>query len=235
MYIIVKMFRIQKLHLAQLCSLYCTYVIQVHVRLISTSSHYENIALLKKIVLKFITLTTCFYIIAEIAEEEPEVMWFKGGKKLTQTKANPRLKIDWNISDDSFYLEIRKAILDDAGKYTVVISNDSGKAEVTTDVQVKEAEVEEIKEDKVAEVESGKEIKIEEAREEKAENIEAKVILPVFKKKPESLIIDEGGKIQLKFQLEEGTIGLCDINMDAVAFLKPTYNVNIMWSSFTSE
>ena len=72
------------------------------------------------------------------AEEEPEVRWLKDGKHLKQTKANKRLRIDWNISDDSYFLEIHNATLEDVGKYTVVVSNDAGRAEVITEVKVTE-------------------------------------------------------------------------------------------------
>ena len=77
-----------------------------------------------------------FALFCHVGGEEPDITWSKDGKVLKQSKTNPRLKIDWNISDDTYFLEITDATLEDSGIYKVVLSNSAGSEMDYTEVKV---------------------------------------------------------------------------------------------------
>ena len=148
----------------------------------------------------FITiLTLC------LAEVEPEVVWSKDGKVIKQKKKDKRIKIDWNVSDDTYFLEINESTVEDSGKYTVTVSNKGGSVEESVDVTVKlpapEVKEEEVSAEAAVEVAEAPEVK-EEAKEAVVEEVVVKV--PEFAMSPQAVTVTEGESFVLKFRLVEG-------------------------------
>ena len=82
-------------------------------------------------------------------EPEPEVVWFKDGKKIKPKKRDTRLKIDWDISTDMYFLEIQNATKHDQGTYEVVVSNDKGEMKTTFMLTYHEAREVKVKEEQI--------------------------------------------------------------------------------------
>lgn len=85
-----------------------------------------------------------FFSIIFTGEPEPEVKWFKGEKQLKKSKKDPRIKIDWDMSQDLNILIINDATADDSGEYTVVAENENGSFKFTVTVLVGKTEGAEI-------------------------------------------------------------------------------------------
>ena len=138
------------------------------------------------------------------ADEEPEITWSRNGKTIKKKK-DKRVKIDWNISDDTHFLEIKESVVEDSGKYTVNVSNKSGSVEESVEVTVKLPAQEPQQEVQEEEVSADLSAKSEEKPEvsEEAE-VEAVVKLPEFSMKPEAVSVVQGEKIIIKFCLVEG-------------------------------
>jgi hypothetical protein len=117
------------------------------------------------------------------------------------------VKIDWNISDDTYFLEVKESTVEDSGKYTVTIGNKYGKVEESVDVSVKMPEAE-VKEEEVTVEEAPK---VEKTKEQTPEPVEEEPVeevkLPEFSSKPEAVSVVEGESILIKFKLTEGTKG----------------------------
>ena len=155
------------------------------------------------------------------ADEEPEITWSRNGKTIKKKK-DKRVKIDWNISDDTHFLEIKESVVEDSGKYTVNVSNKSGSVEESVEVTVKlpaQEPQQEVQEEEVSveaapdaekapeKKEEPKEVVEEPLEETKADKAEEKpsVKLPEFTLSPEPVTVAEGEAFTLKFRLVEGT------------------------------
>ena len=64
-------------------------------------------------------------------DPEPDVIWLKDGKRIKPKKHDTRVKIDWDISSDMYFLEIQNASKGDQGTYEVVVTNDKGEMRST--------------------------------------------------------------------------------------------------------
>ena len=52
--------------------------------------------------------------------EDTEVKWYKDDKKL-KNKKKPNLRIDYDTTEEVYFLEIANATVEDAGSYTVKV------------------------------------------------------------------------------------------------------------------
>ena len=129
------------------------------------------------------------FILCTLAEEEPEIKWKKDGKKIN-AKKDKRVKIDWNIKDDTQFIQFKKSTMEDSGEYTVTVSNSAGEVKKTAKVVVEKPAPEEPEE--------------EEEEEEESEEEEEKVVKPEFVKMPKGVSVMEGETILIKFLLKEG-------------------------------
>ena len=133
-------------------------------------------------------------------EPTPEVVWYKGKKKLKVKKSEPRLSV---VTDnDVTVLSITDVTTDDAGQYQVKITNDSGTATESVDVAVHESPQENAVEE-IYEVEETKPVmqkpkeNAEKLVEEAAEET-AVMKAPVFEILPTPANVDIGGTIVLQ-------------------------------------
>ena len=85
----------------------------------------------KYFVLLVLSLSFAELLRGYTGEPEPEVVWLKDGKRIKPKKRDTRLKIDWDISTDMYFLEIQTATQDDKGTYEVVVTNDKGEMRST--------------------------------------------------------------------------------------------------------
>lgn len=69
--------------------------------------------------------------------------WTKDGNPIKIKKKDKRIKADWDLKDDSYFLEIKESTAEDSGEYSVVAKNEGGTVESTVKVTVKEPVVEE--------------------------------------------------------------------------------------------
>ena len=69
------------------------------------------------------------------AEIEPDINWTKDGKTFKSSRRDKRVKIDWNISSNTHFLQITDATVEDDAYYKVTISNETGS--VSKEVRVK--------------------------------------------------------------------------------------------------
>ena len=147
------------------------------------------------------------------AEEEPDIKWFKGGAEIKKSK---RVKINWNISDDTQFIEIKQSRVEDAGEYTVTVSSAGGKVSKTATVVVNAAAEDVTVEEDLIEMEDvapachappapkpevpPKKEEEEESSEE--EGVEKAEILSFTS----SVSVEEGETILIKFKLKEGRL-----------------------------
>ena len=75
-------------------------------------------------------------VCAFVGEGEPEIVWSKDGKKIKPKKKDKRITTDWDVSDDTQSLKITDATVEDAGEYTVTVTNAGGSTSKTATVTV---------------------------------------------------------------------------------------------------
>ena len=131
-------------------------------------------------------------------EEEAEIKWMRNGKEIKATKKDKRIKIDWNMKDDSQFLEIKEATVEDAGTYTVVISNSGGSSQSVAKVTVNRPVVEEPESEEEEEEES------EESESSEESEDEIKIPKPQFAQAPTAVTVQVEETIRLTFRLTEG-------------------------------
>lgn len=141
--------------------------------------------------------------------------WLKNGKVLKPKKKDKRIKIDWNISDDTYFLEIHEATTEDCGTYTARVCDRGGSVETNVDVCVtlpvvekNESTVSETVEEAPAKKQEEPEVKQSVAEDKEKDKNEDKkdIVKPKFSKSPKATKLEEGDEIKLIFKLVEGSI-----------------------------
>jgi len=122
----------------------------------------------------------------------PDVIWMKGDKKL-KAKKN---RVTIEVVDDQCILEVLGCSPDDAGDYTIEISNAAGSATAKASVMVKEAVVDEVIEKIAEEV-------AEKLAEEVLENVAEKVVEKVHGKAVENVAEVVESKVSEESSSEE--------------------------------
>ena len=118
---------------------------------------------------------------------EPDIRWEKDGKPIKKKKKDTRIKADWNVEDDLYFLEIQEATAADAGEYTVVAESEAGSVTSKVTVTVDEVKLEKAKVEKP----------VQHADEAKVEEVATEETAPVFEVEPESARVSEGQTIKL--------------------------------------
>ena len=164
------------------------------------------------------------------AETEPKVAWSKDGTAIKIKKKDKRIKQDWDILDDTYFLQVKESTTKDSGMYTVIISNTAGKTEASVEVTVNAPKIEEPKKEVLEEKTAMDEAAVacdaplkapepvkepeptpEEPKKPEPQKIEPEpepVPKPKFQYSPKSVRVEEGDLIRLAFKLMEGIPGL---------------------------
>ena len=139
-------------------------------------------------------------------EPEPEVTWYKDGNKLKPRKPDARVRIDWDLKEDTNTLIISEACATDSGQYTVKATNDSGSITETVNVSVsapkqnqKKPQEKNKADETVGETTEEEVVDIPDAK-EKIANV-TETTGPKFEVAPEATTVEIGETLTLKCKL----------------------------------
>ena len=138
-------------------------------------------------------------------EPEPKIKWLKDDKEIVIKKKDKRFAIAWDIAEDLNTLQIKDAISQDSGMYTIEATNDLGTVQSTVSVTVsskivpKEEAVNEAV--TVGEITTQEKVVQESDEEEEKETAEISVV-PEILIKPEDLQVTPGGTIKLSCKIK---------------------------------
>ena len=142
-----------------------------------------------------------------LGDPEPEVTWYKGEKKVKPRRSDKRVRTDWDLNDDTYFLEIKDATESDAGEYTCIASSDTGTTHVVIPVKVREhgaisPEEESVSEEEVTATEAAPKSKA--AAEKVQEVVAGKAAVtnePMIQIAPQPTAVRPGDTIQLSCKI----------------------------------